>query len=78
MALSTPAPAKVAPAPAPVAPVAGGQTYTVQKGDTFDEIVRKLGARRQDVINANKLTDPSRIQVGQTLFIPSPPAPAAK
>jgi LysM repeat protein len=55
-----------------------GVSYTVQKGDTFDEIVRKLGARRQDVINANKLTDPSRIQVGQTLFIPSPPAPAAK
>ena len=55
-----------------------GSSYTVQKGDTFDEIVRKLGARRQDVINANKLTDPSRIQVGQTLFIPSPPAPAAK
>jgi LysM repeat protein len=55
-----------------------GVSYTVQKGDTFDEIVRKLGARRQDVINANKLTDPSRIQVGQTLFIPSPPVPAAK
>jgi LysM repeat protein len=55
-----------------------GVSYTVQKGDTFDEIVRKLGARRQDVINANKLADPSRIQVGQTLFIPSPPAPAAK
>lgn len=55
-----------------------GVSYTVQKGDTFDEIVRKLGARRQDVINANKLTDPSRIQVGQTLFIPSSPAPAAK
>jgi LysM repeat protein len=55
-----------------------GVSYTVQKGDTFDEIIKKTGARRQDVINANKLADPSRIQVGQTLFIPSPPVPAAK
>lgn len=55
-----------------------GVSYTVQKGDTFDEIIKKTGARRQDVINANKLADPSRIQVGQTLFIPSPPIPVVK
>ena len=55
-----------------------GVSYTVQKGDTFDGIIQKTGARRQDVINANKLADPSRIQVGQTLFIPSPPIPVIK
>jgi LysM repeat protein len=55
-----------------------GVSYTVQKGDTFEGIIQKTGARRQDVINANKLADPSRIQVGQTLFIPSPPIPAVK
>ncbi|HEX2852641.1 MAG TPA: LysM peptidoglycan-binding domain-containing protein [Opitutaceae bacterium] len=47
-----------------------GVSYTVQKGDTIAEIAKKTGARQQDIINANKLSDPSRIVVGQTLFIP--------
>jgi len=45
-------------------------TYTVQKGDTIEQIARKTGAKFQDIITANKLTDPSRIMVGQTLLIP--------
>jgi nucleoid-associated protein YgaU len=47
-----------------------GISYTVQKGDTLAEIAKKTGAKLQDIVNANKLTDPSRINVGQTLFIP--------
>jgi LysM repeat protein/FtsZ-binding cell division protein ZapB len=47
-----------------------GISYTVQKGDTLAVIARKTGAKQQDIVNANKLTDPSRITVGQTLFIP--------
>ena len=47
-----------------------GVSYTVQKGDTLGLIAKKTGARQQDIINANKITDPSRIVVGQTLFIP--------
>ncbi|MFM9031649.1 MAG: LysM peptidoglycan-binding domain-containing protein [Opitutaceae bacterium] len=47
-----------------------GVSYKVQKGDTLATIARKTGARQQDIINANRLTDPSRITVGQTLFIP--------
>jgi LysM repeat protein len=47
-----------------------GVSYTVQKGDTIAVIAKKTGAKQQDIINANKLTDPSRITVGQTLFIP--------
>lgn len=47
-----------------------GISYTVQKGDTIAVIAKKTGARQQDIINANKLSDPSRITVGQTLFIP--------
>ena len=49
-----------------------GVSYTVQKGDTLALIAKKTGARSQDIINANKIADPSRIQVGQTLFIPTP------
>lgn len=47
-----------------------GVSYTVQKGDTIAEIAKKTGAKQQDIINANKISDPSRIVVGQTLFIP--------
>lgn len=47
-----------------------GVTYTVQKGDTLARIAKKTGGRVQDIINANKITDPALIQVGQTLFIP--------
>ncbi len=47
-----------------------GVSYTVQRGDTLALIAKKTGAKKQDIINANKITDPSRIQVGQTLFIP--------
>lgn len=48
-----------------------GVSYTVQKGDTLAVIAKKTGAKQQDIINANKLTDPSHITVGQTLFIPN-------
>jgi len=48
-----------------------GVSYTVQKGDTLAVIAKKTNAKQQDIINANKLTDPSHIVVGQTLFIPN-------
>jgi LysM repeat protein len=47
-----------------------GVSYTVQKGDSLASIAKKTGAKQQDIVNANKLSDPSRITVGQTLFIP--------
>ncbi len=47
-----------------------GISYTVQKGDTLALIAKKTGAKVQDIINANKLTDPSHILLGRTLFIP--------
>lgn len=47
-----------------------GISYTVQKGDSLASIAKKTGAKQQDIVNANKLADPSRIAVGQTLFIP--------
>ena len=47
-----------------------GISYTVQKGDSLASIAKKTGSKQQDIVNANKLADPSRITVGQTLFIP--------
>jgi len=49
-----------------------GTSYTVQRGDTISSIAQKTGARARDIINANKIGDPTRLQVGQTLFIPQP------
>ncbi len=47
-----------------------GVPHVVQTGDSLSSIARKYGAKSQDIINANKITDASKIQVGQTLFIP--------
>ena len=47
-----------------------GISYTVAKGDTVGLIAKKTGAKTQDIIDANKLLDPSRIQAGQVLFVP--------
>lgn len=47
-----------------------GINYTVQAGDTLSGIAQKNGAKMQDIINANKLSDPTKIRVGQKLFIP--------
>jgi LysM repeat protein len=47
-----------------------GVSYTVQKGDSVGLIAKKTGAKAQDIIDANKLADPSRIQAGQVLFVP--------
>jgi nucleoid-associated protein YgaU len=48
-----------------------GMSYTVQKGDSLASIAKKTGAKQHDIINANKISDPSRITTGQTLFIPA-------
>ncbi len=47
-----------------------GVSYTVQPGDTLAEVAKKNNAKVQDIINANKISDPSKIRAGQTLFIP--------
>ncbi|HEY4300204.1 MAG TPA: LysM peptidoglycan-binding domain-containing protein [Candidatus Didemnitutus sp.] len=47
-----------------------GISYTVQPGESLAVIAKKTNSRVQDIINANKISDPSRIRAGQTLFIP--------
>lgn len=47
-----------------------GINYTVQAGDSLSGIAQKTGAKMSDIINANKISDPTRLRVGQTLFIP--------
>lgn len=47
-----------------------GQVYVVQPGDTLSRIASRYDSTVRDITNANKITDPTKIQVGQTLFIP--------
>jgi LysM repeat protein len=47
-----------------------GVSYTVAAGDTLSRIAQKTGAKVADIINANRISDPARVQVGQVLFIP--------
>ena len=63
-------------APAPSAPSFAddypeeGMSYTVRQGDTLSSIASRHNARVRDIVNANRIEDPNRLRVGQTLFIP--------
>lgn len=47
-----------------------GITYTVQRGDTLSSIAARFKSSVKDIQNANRIVDPTKIQVGQPLFIP--------
>lgn len=75
----TPRPVATATAPPPTlseptaAPTstAGGQTYTVQEGDTLFSIAVSFGLTVEQLAQANNIADPSSIFAGQVLVIPS-------
>jgi LysM repeat protein len=60
------------PTPVP-SPTAGEQTYIVQAGDSPASIAAKFRVKTDDLIAANNITDPQKLQIGQSLKIP--PAP---
>jgi len=47
-----------------------GEYYEVKKGDTLWRVSKLYDARVEDIVKANKLPDPTKITVGQKLFIP--------
>jgi peptidoglycan DL-endopeptidase LytF len=49
----------------------GGPTYTVQSGDYFVGIAKKLGVPLQSLLDANGMTTDSLITPGQKLKVPS-------
>ncbi|MEP6669602.1 MAG: LysM peptidoglycan-binding domain-containing protein [Chthoniobacter sp.] len=44
--------------------------YTVKKGDTLTSIARNYGLTTEELVKANKITDPKKLQLGQTLKVP--------
>ncbi|MBN1404466.1 MAG: LysM peptidoglycan-binding domain-containing protein [Opitutales bacterium] len=47
-----------------------GISYTIQKGDTLSGIARRNNASINDIINANRISDPTKLMPGQVIFIP--------
>jgi LysM repeat protein len=74
----TTASSDTASTPVPSAPDTGsgntttgtGTTYTVAAGDTLYSIARQFGVTVQAIVNANNLSNPNSLSVGQTLTIP--------
>ncbi|MGI9148624.1 MAG: LysM peptidoglycan-binding domain-containing protein [Chloroflexota bacterium] len=52
----------------------GEQTYVVQSGDYPEKIAQKFGIKTEELIAANTIEDPQKLQIGQTLKIPPPSA----
>jgi murein DD-endopeptidase MepM/ murein hydrolase activator NlpD len=73
--LIIPGPGWSAEAPAASTPAAEasvqGEIYKVQRGDTPRGIANKFKISEQELIAANKLTRSDRLQINQTLIIPS-------
>jgi LysM repeat protein len=57
----------VTPTPAPTAAV---KKHVVQPGETMSAIAVRYGVTVQAILQANKLTDPNYLRVGQELVIP--------
>lgn len=60
---------KPTPAPTKPKPATGSRTHVVQKGDTVYNVARRHGLSPNEVLRANGISDPSRLQMGQVLKI---------
>jgi len=52
------------------APAAAAATYTVAKGDNPYKIAKKVGVTAQELLKANNIEDPTKLQIGQVLKVP--------
>ena len=66
-----PAAAETKPAALEVTASAAGGTYTVAKGDNPYKIAKKLGVSYQALLDANKIEDPTKLQIGTVLKVPA-------
>jgi LysM repeat protein len=62
---------------AAAAPASSEGTYTVKQGDSIAKIAKAHHVKRSELASANKITDPSKIKVGQKLVIPGKSEAAA-
>jgi LysM repeat protein len=60
-------------APSP-SPTAGEQLYVVKAGDNPASIAAQFRIKTDELMTANNIDDPQKLQIGQTLKIPAPAA----
>ena len=73
---STPLPATpIAPAESVSRPT-NGNTHTVARGETLTSIAKMYKVTIDELQKANNIEDGRKLQAGQTIVIPSPPASA--
>src|SRR5215471_10128707 len=66
-------PIAVLPPPTPKpSPTVGEQTYIVKAGDSPASIAQQYHIKFEDLMAANNINDPQKLQIGQTLKIPAP------
>ncbi len=51
---------------------AKGYEHKVEAGQTISAIASAYGVKSSDILQANNISDPTKIRVGQVLFIPAP------
>lgn len=74
-----PAVAEATPTQAPdTGPTRKKVEYAVQSGDTLGKIADRFNITIEDIIAANDLEDPNRLDIGQILIIPGQPEPTAE
>jgi LysM repeat protein len=76
-ATATPRP-RATTRPTPTAePQPDGNTYIVREGDIPETIAAQFGITAEELMAANGITDPTSLDIGQELVIPTPrPTPA--
>ncbi len=68
---SSPDSQSILPSPDPTNEQRRAEVHRVQPGETLDAIARRYGTTRQELIAANRLTNPNRILVDQRITIPN-------
>ena len=58
------------PGPPPIPTPGQQQRYVVREGDTLSGIAARFGVSEDAILDANPLSDPNRLLVGQELVIP--------
>ena len=53
-------------------PTVGEQTYVVKAGDNPASIAQQFKIKAEDLMAANNIDNPQKLQIGQTLKIPAP------
>jgi len=55
----------------------GTPTHLVKRGETLTTIAHQRGTTVSELLRINKIEDERKLQIGQTLLLPKPAAPAA-